>query len=163
MIVVHTVQRFLSSETNPKHLSRKNCPFQVISEFYHLPRGVFLQIQNDICSVISKYNVASPQCVNLYAQLMKQGKFQPTPPKNWKRRLQSKIPKSTTQNAKNGRWSLTRIEPREVSLRRKPDTSTLRKRIYCMQFPSYDMCSSMLMLFLLQGIAYKSLKTMQNH
>ena len=63
----------------------------------------------------------------------------------------------------NGRWSLTRIEPQEDSLRRKLDTSTLRKIIYCMQFPSYDMCSSMLMLFLPQGIAYKSLKTMQNH
>ena len=62
----------------------------------------------------------------------------------------------------NGRWSLTRIEPREVSLIRKSDTSTLRKRIYCMQFPSYDMRSSMLMLFLPQGIAYKSLKAMQN-
>ena len=40
----------------------------------------------------------------------------------------------------NGRWSLTKIEPQEVSLRRKLDTSTLRKIIYCMQFPSYNMC-----------------------
>ena len=63
----------------------------------------------------------------------------------------------------NGWWSLTRIEPQEVSLRRKPDTSTLKKRIYCMQFPSYDMCSSMLLLFLPQGIAYERLLTMQNH
>ena len=76
---------------------------------------------------------------------------------------ESDHPKCEDLVVANGRWSLTRIEPREVSLRRKPDTSTLRKRIYCMQFPSYDMCSSMLMLFLPQGIAYKSLKTMQNH
>ena len=56
----------------------------------------------------------------------------------------------------NGRWSLTRIEPQEVSLRRKLDTSTLRKIIYCMQFPSYDMCSSMLLLFLPQEIRNSS-------
>ena len=75
---------------------------------------------------------------------------------------ESDHPKCEDLVVANGRWSLTRIEPREVSLRRKPDTSTLRKRIDYMQFPSYDMCSSMLMLFLPQGIAYKSLKTMQN-
>ena len=51
----------------------------------------------------------------------------------------------------NERWSLTRIEPQELSLRRKLDTSTVRKIIYCMQFPRYDMCSYML-LFLPQEI-----------
>ena len=76
---------------------------------------------------------------------------------------ESDHPKCKDLVVANGRWSLTRIEPQEVSVRRKLDTSTLRKIIYCMQFPSYDMCSSMLMLFLPQGIAYKSLKTMQNH
>ena len=30
--------------------------------------------------------------------------------------------------------------------RRSLNTSTLRKAIYCMQFPSYDMCSSILLL-----------------
>ena len=37
-----------------------------------------------------------------------QNKFQPTPPKNWKRRLavQSNLPKATTQNAQT-QWSLT--------------------------------------------------------
>ena len=52
----------------------------------------------------------------------------------------------------NGRWSLTRIEPQEVSLRRKLDTSTLRKIIHCLQFLSCDMCSSMLLFFLPQEI-----------
>ena len=61
-------------------------------------------------------------------------------------------PKCADLVVANGRWSLTRIEPQEVSLRRKLDTSTLRKIIYCMQFPSYDMCSSMLLLFLPQEI-----------
>ena len=54
---------------------------------------------------------------------------------------ESDHPKCEDLVVANGRWSLTRIEPREVSLRRKPDTSTLRKRIYCMQFPSYDIGS----------------------
>ena len=65
---------------------------------------------------------------------------------------ESDHPKCADLVVANGRWSLTRIEPREVSLRRKLDTSTLRKIIYCMQFPSYDMCSSMLLLFLPQEI-----------
>ena len=65
--------------------------------------------------------------------------------------LESDHPKCADLVVANGRWSLTRIEPQEVSLRRKLDTSTLRKIIYCMQFPSYDMCSSML-LFLPQEI-----------
>ena len=60
------------------------------------------------------------------------------------------------EDVANGRWSLTRIEPQEVSLRRKLDTSTLRKIIYCVQFPSYDMCSSMLLLFLPQEIRNSS-------
>ena len=51
---------------------------------------------------------------------------------------ESDHPKCEDLVVANGRCSLTRIEPREVSLRRKPDTSTLRKIIYCMQFPSYD-------------------------
>ena len=63
---------------------------------------------------------------------------------------ESDHPKCEDLVVANGRWSLTRIEPQEVSLRRKLDTSTLRKIIYCMQFPSYDMCSSMLLLFLPQ-------------
>ena len=54
---------------------------------------------------------------------------------------ESDHPKCEDLVVANGRWSLTRIEPQEVSLRRKLDTSTLRKIIYCMQFPSYDMCS----------------------
>ena len=37
-----------------------------------------------------------------------------------------------------GRWSLTRIEPQGVSPEKSSDTSFLRKRIYCMQFPSSD-------------------------
>ena len=61
---------------------------------------------------------------------------------------ESDHPKCSDLVVANRRWSLTRIEPREVSLRRKLDTSTLRKIIYCMQFASYDMCSSMLLLFL---------------
>ena len=65
---------------------------------------------------------------------------------------ESDHPKCADLVVANGRWSLTRIEPQEVSLRRKLDTSTLRKIIYCMQFPSYDMCSSMLLLFLPQEI-----------
>ena len=36
------------------------------------------------------------------------------------------------------RWSLTRIEPQGVSSEKSSDTSFLRKRIYCMQFPSSD-------------------------
>ena len=48
---------------------------------------------------------------------------------------ESDHPKCEDLVVANGRWSLTRIEPREGSLRRKPDTSTLRKIIYCMQFP----------------------------
>ena len=87
---------------------------------------------------------------------MNQNKFQPTPPKNLKRRLQnlpeSDHPKCADLVIANGRWSLTEIEPQNVSLRRKLDTSTLRKIIYCMQFPSYDVCSSMLLLFLPQEI-----------
>lgn len=65
---------------------------------------------------------------------------------------ESDHPKCADLVVANGRWSLTRIEPREVSLRRKLDTSTLRKIIYCMQFKSYDICSSMLLLFLPQEI-----------
>ena len=45
-----------------------------------------------------------------------------------------------------GRWSLTRIEPQGSLLRRCTDTSTLWKIIYCMQFLSYNMCSSRLIL-----------------
>ena len=51
---------------------------------------------------------------------------------------ESDHPKCEDLVVANGRWSLTRIEPQEDSLRRKLDTSTLRKIIYCMQFPSYD-------------------------
>ena len=69
---------------------------------------------------------------------------------------ESDHPKCADLVVVNGRWSLTRIEPHEVSLRRKLDTSTLRKTIYCMQFPSYDMCSSMLLLFLSQEIRLNS-------
>ena len=65
---------------------------------------------------------------------------------------ESDHPKCADLVVANGRLSLTRIEPQEVSVRRKLDTSTLRKIIYCMQFPSYDMCSSMLSLFLPQEI-----------
>ena len=65
---------------------------------------------------------------------------------------ESDHPKCADLVVANGGWSLTRIGPQEVSLRRKVDTSTLRKIIYCMQFPSYDMCSSMLSLFLPQEI-----------
>ena len=61
---------------------------------------------------------------------------------------ESDHPKCADLVVANGRWSLTRIEPQEVSLRRKLDTSTLRKIIYCMQFPGYDMCLSVLLLFL---------------
>ena len=83
---------------------------------------------------------------------------------------ESDHPKCEDLVVANGRWSLTRIEPQEVSLRRKLDTSTLRKIIYCMQFPSHDMCSSMLLLFLPQEIRLNSsggrlqeVKTIQNH
>ena len=69
---------------------------------------------------------------------------------------ESDQPKCADLVVANGRWSLTRIEPQEVSLRRKLDTSTLRKIIYCMQFPSHDMCSSMLLLFLPQEIRLNS-------
>ena len=69
---------------------------------------------------------------------------------------ESDHPKCADLVVANGRWSLTRIEPQEVSLRRKLDTSTLRNIIYCMQFPSYDMCSSMLFLFLPQEIRNSS-------
>ena len=65
---------------------------------------------------------------------------------------ESDHPKCADLVVANGRWSLTRIEPREVSLRRILDTSTLRKIIYCVQFPSYDMCSSVLLLSLAQEI-----------
>ena len=86
---------------------------------------------------------------------MNQNKFQPTPPKNWKHAVEpprKRPPKMRRLVVANGRWSLTRIEPQEVSLRRKLNTSTLRRIIYCMQFPSYGMCSSMLLLFLPQEI-----------
>ena len=82
---------------------------------------------------------------------------------------ESDHPKCEDLVVANGRWSLTRIEPQEDSLRRKLDTSTLRKIIYCMQFPSYDMCSYMLLFLpqeirkLVRWVAYKRLKTMQNH
>ena len=69
---------------------------------------------------------------------------------------ESDHPKCADLVVANRRWSLTRIEPQEVSLRRKLDTSTLRKIIYCVQFPSYDMCSSMLLLFLPQEIRNSS-------
>ena len=69
---------------------------------------------------------------------------------------ESDHPKCADLVVANGRWSLTRIEPQEVSLGRKLDTSTLRKIIYCMQFPSYEMCSSMLLLFLPQEIRLNS-------
>ena len=69
---------------------------------------------------------------------------------------ESDHPKCADLVVANGRRTLTRIEPQEVSLRRKLDTSTLRKIIYCMQFPSYDMCSSMLQLFLSQEIRLNS-------
>ena len=49
---------------------------------------------------------------------------------------ESDHPKCTDLVVANGRRSLTRIEPQEVSLRRKLDTSTLRKIIYCMQLIS---------------------------
>ena len=52
--------------------------------------------------------------------------------------VESDHPKCADLVVAHGRWSLTRIEPQEVSLGRKLDTSTLRKIIYCMQFPSYD-------------------------
>ena len=51
---------------------------------------------------------------------------------------ESDHPKCKDLVVANGKWSLTRIEPQEDSLRRKLDTSTLRKIIYCMQLPSYD-------------------------
>ena len=70
--------------------------------------------------------------------------------------VESDHPKCADLVVAHGRWSLTRIEPQEVSLRRKLDTSTLRKIIYCVQFPSYDMCSSMLLLFLPQEIRNSS-------
>ena len=69
---------------------------------------------------------------------------------------ESDHPKCEDLVVANGKWSLTRIEPQADSLRRKLDTSTLRKIIYCMQFPSYDMCSSMLLLFLPQEIRLNS-------
>ena len=108
--------------------------------------------------MISKYNVAAPLIVcksmgethepkqvptDAAEELEKETKVEPP---------ESDHPKCADLVVANGRWSLTRIEPQEVSLRRKLDTSTLRKIIYCMQFPSYDMCSSMLLLFLPQEI-----------
>ena len=45
-----------------------------------------------------------------------------------------------------GRWSLTKMEPQGSLPRRCKDTSTLWKIIYCMQFLSFNMCSSMLIL-----------------
>ena len=69
---------------------------------------------------------------------------------------ESDHPKCADLVVANRRWSLARIEPQEVSLKRKLDTSTLRKIIYCVQFPSYDMCSSMLLLFLPQEIRNSS-------
>ena len=51
---------------------------------------------------------------------------------------ESDHPKCEDLVVANGRWSLTRIEPQEDSLRRKLGTSTLRTIIYCMQFPSHD-------------------------
>ena len=68
---------------------------------------------------------------------------------------ESDHPKCADLVVANRRLFLTRIEPQEVSLRRKLDISTLRKIIYCVQFPSYDMCSSML-LFLPQEIRNSS-------
>ena len=47
--------------------------------------------------LISKYNVAMPQCVNLYAKPMNRSKFQPTPPKNWKRKLHAVEPSERDQ------------------------------------------------------------------
>ena len=89
---------------------------------------------------------------------MNQNKFQPTPPieelvkETTVEPPESDHPKCADLVVANGRWSLTRIEPQEVSLKRKLDKSTLRKIMYCMQFPSYGMCSSMLLLFLPQEI-----------
>ena len=84
---------------------------------------------------------------------------------------ESDHPKCEDLVVANGRWSLTRIEPQEVSLRRKLDTSTLRKIIYCMQFPSYDIRYVQLHVVVpttrdqktREVITYKRLKTMQNH
>ena len=79
------------------------------------------------------------------------------------------------------RWSLTRIEPRGPLTWRGPGTSTLWKIIYCMQFLSYPMCSSMLSLKfsiyskyhsahsihrdqrMCQVVTYRRLKAMENH
>ena len=144
---------------------------------YHLPRGVFLQIQNDICSVISKNNIAAPWCVNLYAQTHETKQVPTDPAEELEKETSGTVeppesdhPKCADLVVANGGWSFKRIGPQEVSLRRKVDASTLRKIIYCMQFPSYDMRSFMLLLFLPQEIRKlvrwsltRSLKTMQNH
>ena len=46
---------------------------------------------------------------------------------------ESDHPKCADLVVANGRWTLARIEPRMVSLRRKLDTSTLGKIIYCVK------------------------------
>ena len=74
---------------------------------------------------------------------------------------ESDHPKCADLVVANRRWSLTRIEPPEVSLRRKLDTSTISKLRY-VQFhvvvvpTTRDQKTR-------QVVAYKRLKTMQNH
>ena len=131
MIVVHTVQRFLSSESLSRSCTtcqRRALVCKSIRET-HEPK----QVPTDATEELEKETTGEPP--------------------------ESDHPKCADLMVANGRWSLTRIEPQttnhkpqEVSLRRKLDTSTSRKIIYCMQFPSYDMCSFMLLLFLPQEI-----------
>ena len=44
-----------------------------------------------------------------------------------------------------------------------PDTSTIWKRINCMQFQSYDMCSSMLSLKVIVIIIFPEKYTVKDH
>ena len=73
-------------------------------------------------------------------------------------------PKCADLVVANGRWSLTRIGPQEVSLRRKVDTNLLDaiSKLRYVQFHVVVVPTTRDQKTC-QVVAYKKLKTMQNH
>ena len=122
MIVVHTVQRFLSSECSSR--SCTTCQRRAL-----------------VCKSIRETHEPEQVPTDATEELEKESTGEPP---------ESDHPKCVEVVSYENRT--TKHKPQEVSLRRKLDTSTSRKIIYCMQFPSYDMCSSMSLLFLPQEI-----------
>ena len=126
VIVVHTVQRFLSSESSSRGCTtcqRRALVCKSIHET-HEPE----QVPTDATEELEKESTGEPP--------------------------ESDHPKCADLMVANGRWSLTRIEPQTTGgfFEKKTGHIHFKEDNYCMQFPSYDMCSSMLLLFLPQEI-----------